>query len=256
MKRIVAGAVVIVVALVWWWRRPDEVPPRPQPPPAAEAVTTPGPALEPPGAADSVPPPQAPATAVDREATPRPVAPKSTPEPRKPAAVPPVSVENIEAPLPKPVEPARPVTPQQQTDILPPPPAPKVPPELRAVPEPGPVARAPENPSAVELAAVQRVVARYEQTYRQRDAKAVAAIWPTVDVRSLARVFERIQQQEMRFDTCAYAVNEGRASATCAGSLSYVPRVGSGASRSEQHTWSIQLERTGSEWSIVSVSAR
>jgi len=108
----------------------------------------------------------------------------------------------------------------------------------------------------VELAAVQRVVARYEQTYRQRDAKAVAAIWPTVDIRSLSRVFERIQQQDMRFDTCAYAVNEGRASATCAGSLSYVPSVGSGASRSEQHTWSIQLERTSGEWSIVSVSAR
>lgn len=99
------------------------------------------------------------------------------------------------------------------------------------------------------------MVTRYEQTYRQLDANAVAAIWPTVDTRNLSRMFERIQRQDLRFDTCAFALAETRATATCAGSLTYVPRVGNGAARTDRHTWSIQLERAGEQWQIVGVSA-
>ena len=103
---------------------------------------------------------------------------------------------------------------------------------------------------------MQRVVNRYEQSYRQLDANAVAAIWPSVDTRNLSRMFERIRRQDLRFDTCAFAVAESRATATCAGSLTYVPRVGNSAERTDRHTWSIQLERSGEQWQIVDVTAR
>ena len=97
---------------------------------------------------------------------------------------------------------------------------------------------------------------RYEQTYRALDASGVAAIWPSVDTRSLSRMFERIERQDLRFETCAYAVSGERATATCAGSLTYVPKVGSTAPRTARHTWSIQLERAAERWHIVSVTAQ
>ena len=69
-------------------------------------------------------------------------------------------------------------------------------------------------------------------------------------------MFERIQRQDLRFDTCAYAVSDARATATCAGSLTYVPRVGPSAPRTNRHTWSIQLERAGQDWQIIGVTAQ
>ena len=69
-------------------------------------------------------------------------------------------------------------------------------------------------------------------------------------------MFDSIERQDLRFDTCAYAVSDARATATCAGSLTYVPRVGGSAPRTNRHTWSIQLERAGDQWQIMSVSAR
>jgi hypothetical protein len=141
----------------------------------------------------------------------------------------------------------------------PPPVIPPIDPRMaieRELPPPAPVVRTPPAPSNTELAAVQGVVRRYEQTYGELDVNAVAAIWPSVDSRSLSRLFKSIERQDLRFDTCAYAVAEARATATCAGSLTYVPRVGSTTPRTDRHTWSIQLEREGQRWQIVSVAAQ
>jgi hypothetical protein len=126
----------------------------------------------------------------------------------------------------------------------------------REFPPAAPVARTPPAPSNAELAAVQGVVRRYEETYGELDVNAVAEIWPSVDSRGLSRLFRGIERQDLQFETCAYAVADARATATCAGSLTYVPRVGSTTPRTDRHTWSIQLERAGQRRQIVSVTAQ
>jgi outer membrane biosynthesis protein TonB len=120
-------------------------------------------------------------------------------------------------------------------------------------PPPSTAATPSTNP---EFAAVQRVVTRYEQIYDQLDANAVASIWPSVDTPGLARLFARIRRQDLHFDSCVFAVVESHATATCTGSLTYVPRVGNGAPRTERHAWSIELERAGEGWQIAAINAR
>ena len=107
-----------------------------------------------------------------------------------------------------------------------------------------------------DLAAVQRVVARYGQIYQQLDVTLAASIWPGVDARGLARAFATIERQDLRFDRCVYTVAELRAKATCTGSLTYVPKIGNPTPRTAQHAWSIDLQRAGEEWQIVDVKAR
>jgi hypothetical protein len=188
--------------------------------------------------------------------------PGSIAAPPQRVAAPPQRVAAPPQSAPEVVEPIRPDVLTPLPEVAPPP-VPEPASERPVVAErevppaaPAPPARSSNAPSSVELTAVQGVVRRYEQTYRQLDAKAVAAIWPSVDTRSLSRMFERIERQDLRFDTCAYAVSEVRATATCAGSLTYVPRVGGSTPRTDRHTWSIQLERAGQQWQIIGVSAQ
>ena len=92
--------------------------------------------------------------------------------------------------------------------------------------------------------------------YDQLDARAVASIWPSVDTHELARIFSSLQQQNLTFDSCVFALAESTATAQCDGWLRYVPRVGNRTPHSEHHLWTIQLARAGSAWSIRQVSAR
>jgi hypothetical protein len=116
--------------------------------------------------------------------------------------------------------------------------------------------RARANGSQTELAAIQRVLERYQDVYDQLDASLAAPIWPRMDVRALSKVFARLKQQKLSFDNCAVALDEPRATAQCTGWLTYVPQVGSDTPRREHHSWTIDFERTGEEWLIVRVGAR
>jgi hypothetical protein len=106
------------------------------------------------------------------------------------------------------------------------------------------------------MAAVQDVLDRYRQMYANLDAASASAIWPEADTRALARVFARLQRQELDFEDCVIALADRSATARCAGELRYIPRVGSDQWRTERHSWTIQLQRTLDEWRIVRVSAR
>jgi hypothetical protein len=175
------------------------------------------------------------------EPAPAPAAPVAPP----PAPAPPVAPPP--APSPRAEKPAPPV---------PLPDAPLVPLPEVAAPAPPAIAAGTAATSHPEFAAVQRVVGRYEQSYRQLDVNAVAAIWPSVNARELSRIFARVLRQELQFDSCVIAVAESRATATCSGSLTYVPRVGSNVARTERHSWSIELQRAGEGWQIAEVKAR
>ena len=84
----------------------------------------------------------------------------------------------------------------------------------------------------------------------------MASIWPSVDSRELARIFARIERQDLNFDSCVFAVSDATATAQCDGWLRYVPRVGNKNTKNERHMWTIQLARTGGAWSIAQVTAR
>ena len=264
-KALATAAVVAIVAAVFWrmyWiEAPSSTPPRAASEPRPASPTP----AERPSGPDSTQP-ERPADGRSSEVAGRPPAEAAAPRPSAPpvdtgtsaerenapvAALPTPNVEATREPAP---EPGAAITPAPASEPPPPRPLVIVPPPAPSAERPA--ASGPPAPSAAELAAVERVVTRYEQTYRQLDVGAVAAIWPTVDVRRLSRIFERIQRQDLRFDTCAFALVEERATATCAGSLTYVPRVGNGAARTDRHTWSIELERNGEEWHIVAVTAQ
>jgi hypothetical protein len=186
-----------------------------------------------------------------------------TATPRSSRATPPqpvtIRVEPTTEPEPvREVPPRAPVVPNRVPSADQPAPEPLRAPEAPAVipgaaPNPPPPA---STRPGTELAAVQQVLDRYQQLYHQLDANAVASIWPSVDSRALAKIFSRLEHQDLTFDTCAAVISESKATAQCAGSLRYVPRVGSATVRSEHHDWTIDLERAGGTWQIVRVTAR
>jgi hypothetical protein len=176
-------------------------------------------------------------------------------------AVPPVPRPDADRSLPtiRP-EPERPPTVETPVTRAPAPPASPAPEPPRSVEtRPGVVAAEPVPPrpstSEVDLASVQRVLGRYEQMYDQLDVSAASSIWPGLDSRALAKVFARLERQDLNFDGCAVAFSDSRATAQCTGWLSYVPRVGNATLHREHHSWTIEFERSGGEWRILQVGA-
>jgi hypothetical protein len=151
--------------------------------------------------------------------------------------------------------------------------SPDAPPIVESIPDvgvrPGPV-RVPEVPRAVpttgsfakeptfrkETIAIQDTLRRYEQAYDRLDAHGAAAIWSTVDSRSLARAFSLLRYQELVLDDCSIAVTESDATAQCPGRLRYARRIGDATTKTEYHVWMIELARAGETWRIVRVTAQ
>jgi hypothetical protein len=269
MKNRYMWAVAVGVLAVGVWLAKSLVSPVPDRQSPVQSSPSGPPAVGAPPAEPSAPP-----AAVPNVETPRapsaPAAPTTRPpaEPQRPPTGPVIPLE------PR-AEPAAPVTPPESpgppapvTAPEPPAPppvaleerpkAPTVPPPAAVpeiVPTPPVTAGAPavRNP---EFAAVEQLVTRYSTIYRQLDANAVATIWPSVNTSQLSRLFARIQRQDLTFDSCVFAVVESRATATCNGSLTYVPRVGNPQPRTERHVWTIQLERSAGGWLIAGINAR
>ena len=139
-------------------------------------------------------------------------------------------------------------------------------------PVPSPLARPPEPPRAVatsvaagvtalpphevETNAIQGVLGRYRTAYNQLDARAAAVVWPTVDERTLARAFERIDDQTVSFDNCQIQLGGVVAEAVCTGMARFVPKVGSRTPRTQARRWQFLFRRTASGWIIEKVDAR
>ena len=222
-------------------------------------------------------PPSAPAASPTSPSTSEPEPPASLPTPAAPVVSPPETgrVESnagsgkpapstaarIEPPIERtPESPPAPIAPQPDRTEPPSAEPPGVSLEPLREPPPASVPSAapvtPELSSQRELAAVQRVLDRFRQMYAQLDASAATSIWPSVDSRALARIFARLQEQELNFDGCAIAVSGSTATAQCTGWLHYVPRVGNPEPHYERHSWTIDLQRTNGTWAIVQVRAQ
>ena len=178
-----------------------------------------------------------------------PVTPRPAPRPpadRLPAA--PIAEANPAVRLPVP-EPA----PALET-----PPA-SPPPPSRAAPAPAMRPEAEALPSVVartDQSEIQRTLGQYRSAYQLLDAQAARAVWPSVDVRALARAFEGLTSQELAFDTCLFEIAGEAATAQCRGSASYTPKIGGRAARLESRQWTFQLRKLDEGWKIQSVQAR
>src|SRR5688500_14081536 len=88
--------------------------------------------------------------------------------------------------------------------------------------------------------------------YSRLDAVAAREVWPSVDVEALARAFDDLTSQELRFDHCDVTVDGARARADCTGLAIYVPRIGDPVSISAARAWTFELTRRRQRWTIAS----
>lgn len=154
---------------------------------------------------------------------------------------------------------------------LPPPPPAVTPPTAAAVPPsaattapaaastPAPAAARPAASAAVidaNTTGVQNALSRYRRAFNSLDASAARDVWPTVNERTLSRAFERLEQQDVSFDSCQLDIQNERAEARCNGTARYVPRVGSRTPRVERREWRFSLVKSRDEWLIGAVEAR
>lgn len=115
----------------------------------------------------------------------------------------------------------------------------------------------PSVPSSLdETAGVREVLARYVYAYAALDARAVAAVWPTVNQSALGRAFDALETQNISFSKCEVTVSGGTARAVCAGTAAWTPKVGGRRSREDERTWTFALTHRDDSWAIVSAEMR
>ena len=112
------------------------------------------------------------------------------------------------------------------------------------------------RPAARDEDEVRSILSRYRSAYDRLDATAAKDIWPSVNERALARAFEGLESQEVEFSNCRLAVSGNNAQASCAGTASYVRKVGSKVSQREPRQWTFKLKKQSNAWQIDSVQTR
>jgi len=147
-----------------------------------------------------------------------------------PPVAPPAALETSAAPIPSPRTPA-----------------PVIRPEPQALPSV--VARS-------EQSEIQRTLGQYRSAYQNLDAEAARAVWPSVDVRALARAFDTLTSQELAFETCLFDITADVATAQCRGSATYTPKVGGRGPKLESRQWTFHLRKVDEGWKIESAQAR
>jgi hypothetical protein len=116
--------------------------------------------------------------------------------------------------------------------------------------------RPPAATAAVEdTSGVRAALDRYRTAYERLDASLARTVWPTVNQAALARAFGDLESQSLNFRGCDIQVSGAAATAVCAGSTQYVPKVGSREPRVEPRRWNFTLRKDGAGWLIDSVRA-
>ena len=114
-------------------------------------------------------------------------------------------------------------------------------------------------PSAVgrtEESEIQRALGLYRTAYQRLDAEAARTVWPSVDVRALARAFDTLNSQELVFEACVFEITGEVATARCRGTATYTPKVGSRKPRLEPRQWTFHLRKMSQSWKIQSAQAK
>ncbi len=116
------------------------------------------------------------------------------------------------------------------------------------------VARSPSREA--EARAIENVLGRYRIAFNELDAGAASAVWPTVNEKTLAKAFERLESHDVSFESCQIEIFSVLAEAACSGSARYVPKVGSRTPKDEARRWRFSLRKASGGWLIDRVDAR
>jgi hypothetical protein len=138
-------------------------------------------------------------------------------------------------------------------------PAPAVSAPTPAPPPPSPVTAPSATPAGgltAETRAVAVVLNRYQAAFSSLDANAAHAVWPSVDVRALAKAFDQLEEQTFDLEGCNITVAGAQAEADCAGNARYITKVGNRALRVQPRRWHFKLRQTNDQWLIDAVDAR
>ena len=170
----------------------------------------------------------------------------------RPAVVPPVVVPAVSPPVPADLPNLASRDPVRVATTPPP-----------ATPAPAPARPAPATETApaapaevVDTRAIQLVLGQYRNAFNVLDSGAAKAVWPSVDARALSRAFDRLEEQAVQFSECNIAVTGVRATASCAGSAKYVPKVGNRSPHYEPRQWWFNLRKADEGWLIEQVDSR
>jgi len=101
---------------------------------------------------------------------------------------------------------------------------------------------------------IRETLGQYERAYDALDARAAAAVWPSLDVAALSRAFSTLKSQAVTFDRCRIlGVGPATATASCTGSTTVVRRIGHHSPIVEPLQWTFTLHRHADTWQIDSV---
>jgi hypothetical protein len=200
-----------------------------------------------------------PSAALARSAT-RPAPPPRVVTVEAPAGTPATAPERTSATAASPSLAAAPTPAPPSASIAPPMTAPAAlpsPPETLRPPSPEAVhALAVPTGRDLDARAIENVLGRYRSAFNALDAGAAATVWPKVNQRNLARAFERLEDQELSFESCKIDVGGVHAEAACDGFARYVQKVGSRTPKAEARQWRFILRRASEGWVIDSLDAR
>lgn len=104
--------------------------------------------------------------------------------------------------------------------------------------------------------AVRTALEGYRTAYNQLNVSGAKAVWPTVDVATLAKAFGQLESQDIEFTGCRVDVTGDRAQAACGGSAAFVPKIGRRSPRRTSREWRFALERWADRWVIVRTDTR
>jgi hypothetical protein len=114
----------------------------------------------------------------------------------------------------------------------------------------------PLAPRLPDMRAIQSVLGEYRSAFNSLDASRVGSFWPSVNVKTLGRAFDQLENQQFDFSECSIDVTDATALATCQGHASSVPKIGSKTRRVESRQWTFTLEKVNEAWLIRRVDSR
>jgi len=105
--------------------------------------------------------------------------------------------------------------------------------------------------------AIQDLLGRYRTAFGALDVAGVRRVWPSVNQRSLERAFGQLEEQDLSFFSCTINVAGVRAEATCVGSSTFIPTVGSRSPQPGPSQWNFKLsKKSAGPWLIDEAQAR
>ena len=207
-------------------------------PARAATITSPAPAV-----------PQRSSAPVAPAASSPPAVPAVSSAPAAPAPIPAPAVAAVGSAIPAPPLNSAPLA--VGSSAATPAPSPTPPPAAVSAPSATPAGGLTAETRAVALA-----LNRYQDAFSALDVNAAHAVWPSVDVKALAKAFDQLEEQTFDLEGCDITVTGARAEAACAGNARYVRKVGNRALRVEPRRWRFTLRQTSDQWVIDTVDAR